>query len=367
MVCWGGRVEYMIRVLVVDDSVFMRNVIADMLSGEEDIEVMAIAKNGKEAIELNERLKPDVITLDVEMPVMNGLEALKEIMETRPTKVIMVSKLTKEGANVTFEALNMGALDFIPKPSERSYIDIKKIKEILIEKVREAKDANLNLLKNKNDPKKIILTKFIKGKTKSVSILNKRDNIIAIGISTGGPKALEQILPKIDADVNAGLLIVQHMPPKFTKSLAERLDSICKIKVKEAEDEEEIKNGVAYIAPGDYHMSVDELLGKKIIRLNKETFNAGHRPSANVLFESVSKFYKGRSIGVIMTGMGRDGADTLNLIRESGGITIGQSERTCIVFGMPKSAYELGAVDYMLDLELIPVKIMEILKENVRR
>jgi len=358
----------LIRVLVVDDSIFMRNIISDMLGEEKDIEVVGAARNGKQAIELNEKLKPDVITLDIEMPIMNGLEALKKIMAKNPTRVIMLSSLTEEGAKETLEALENGAYDFLQKPSGQISLDIRILKEELIEKIRDSKKANIKLLKKQSTKKvKINLHKFVKNKINKNTEQTKKykgdtERIVVIGISTGGPNALQRIIPNIPQNINAGLLIVQHMPPKFTKSLADRLDTLSNINVREARDGDEIENGLALIAPGNYHMIVKKQGNKKIVKLNQDPPYTGHRPSANITFKSVSEVYKEKTIGVIMTGMGGDGAEYLKEIKNQGGETIGQSERTCVIYGMPRVAYEMGGVNHVVDLEEIPNKIMELLK-----
>jgi len=362
----------MIRVMVVDDSVFMRKMITKMLEKEKDIEVIATAKNGKEAIDLNIKMKPDVITLDIEMPQINGLEALKEIMATRPTKVIMLSSLTTEGAKETIKSLELGAFDFLSKPDGKSIsLNIEKVEADLLELVRTAFYVNEKLLIS--SPKKIIKEKLgekILEKTSFTKILEKKafsempEKIIAIGISTGGPKALQTILPNIPKDINAGILIVQHMPPKFTKSLADRLNELCAIGVKEAEEGDEIRKGFAYVAPGDYHIEVKQTSNnKKVITLNKNPTSQGHRPSADIMFDSVKKNYSPNEIiSVIMTGMGKDGARAIKEIRDYGGKTIGQSEKTCVVYGMPRVAQEYGGLDYVVDLEEIPNQIVKLLK-----
>lgn len=352
----------MIKVLVVDDSIFMRNIISDMLAEEHDIEIVGKARNGKEAVKLNKELSPDVITLDVEMPVMNGLEALKEIMKDKPTKVIMVSSLTTEGARETIEAIENGAFDFVQKPSGTISLDIRTVKKDLIEKIRVSLKANMKVLERSAKDEKVKLSKFMfnKPKKRKDDFLHFGNKVIAIGISTGGPKALQNIIPELPQNINAGILIVQHMPPKFTKSLADRLDLLSNIRVKEAEDGDEIVNGQAYIAPGNYHMIAKYENGKKIIRLNQEATYSGHRPSANVLFKSVAEVYKKNAIGVIMTGMGGDGAEYLKVMKENGAKTIGQSKDTCVVYGMPRVANELGAVDYVEDLMDIPQRIVKL-------
>ncbi len=356
---------YMIRVLVVDDSIFMRNIIADMISENKNIEIVGRAKNGQEAVEMNLQLKPDVITMDVEMPIMNGLEALKRIMSDRPTKVIMVSSLTTEGAKETIEALNSGAYDFVSKPSGQISLDIRKVKEELTAKILSSVEANIKILKENSiesgiDNSKIKLKKFIKEQESKP--FSDKERVVAIGISTGGPKALQTIIPMFPENIDAAVLVVQHMPPKFTKSLADRLDVLSNVKVKEAEDGDVIKKGVVFIAPGDYHMTVSDERGIKYIRLNQNPPCTGHRPSANVMFDSVAESYGKNAIGVIMTGMGGDGAEKLKKLREFGGRTIGQDKDSCVVYGMPRVAAEMGAVEFVEELEKIPKKILELLK-----
>lgn len=357
----------MIKVLVVDDSVFMRNIISDMISENNNIEIVGRARNGKEAVEMNIQLKPDVITMDIEMPIMNGLEALKKIMSDRPTKVIMVSSLTKEGAKETIEALNNGAFDFVPKPSGQISLDIRSVKEDLVSKIYASVDANLKILKKnmvETESEKVKLKKFIKDHDTLSS--SKKQKIVSIGISTGGPKALQSVIPQLPEDIDAPILIVQHMPPKFTKSLADRLDVLSNVRVKEAEDGDKLKNGVVYIAPGDYHMIVAQEGNDKVIRLNQQPPYSGHRPSVNIMFDSVAELYKSNAVAVIMTGMGGDGAEKLKKIRDYGGRTIGQDKETCVVYGMPRVAAELGAVEFVEGLEQIPDKIIYLLKQNIR-
>lgn len=358
----------MIKVMVVDDSVFMRKMITKMLEKEKDIEIVAVAKNGKEAVELNLQYSPDVITLDIEMPIMNGLEALKEIMKTKPTKVIMLSSLTVEGARETIKSLELGAFDFLSKPDGKSIsLNIGKVEEELLELVRTAANVNASLLTKKIKfelkPKITAGPSFSEQMSKKL-FAGSPEKIIAIGISTGGPKALQTIIPKIPKDINAGILIVQHMPPKFTKSLAERLDELSELTVKEAEEGEQIEKGKVYIAPGNFHMEVKTNgNGKKYISLNQKEPSQGHRPSADIMFDSVKVNYKASEIiSVIMTGMGKDGARAIKDIRDFGGKTIGESEKTCVVYGMPRVAAELGGLDFVVDLEEIPNQIIKLLK-----
>ena len=366
----------MIKVLVVDDSIFMRNMISDMLKVEEDIEIIGRAKNGEEAIKMNRELKPDVITLDVQMPILDGLSALRVIMKESQAKVIMVSNYTKDGAKETLEALKLGAYDFLEKPSGEVSMNIKDIKKELIEKIRNAKYINMGALKytniesssetfKKNTKEKDIKSKFEPIKFRNINKINNKDKIIAIGVSTGGPRALEEVLPKLPRHLQAPIVIVQHMPPKFTKSLADRLNIISDIIIKEAEDGEILKNGTAYIAPGGIHMLVEVINGEKKIKLdNKTPPYSGHCPSVNVLFKSIINIYEKNIIAVLMTGMGSDGAEYLKKIKDIGGRTIAQDEQSCIVYGMPKVAYEMGAVEYVERLNNISNKIMELIDIN---
>ena len=288
-------------------------------------------------------------------------------MSDRPTKVIMVSSLTKEGAKETIEALNNGAFDFVPKPSGQISLDIRSVKEDLVSKIYASVDANLKILKKnmvETEIEKVKLKKFIKDHDTVSS--SKKQKIVLIGISTGGPKALQSVISQLPEDIDAPILIVQHMPPKFTKSLADRLDVLSNVRVKEAEDGDKLKKGVVYIAPGDYHMIVVQEGNDKIIRLNQQPPYSGHRPSVNIMFDSAAELYRSNIVAVIMTGMGGDGAEKLKKIRDYGGRTIGQDKDTCVVYGMPRVAAELGAVEFVEGLEQIPDIIIYLLKQNSR-
>ena len=289
-------------------------------------------------------------------------------MNTKPTKVIMLSSLTVEGARETIKSLELGAFDFLSKPDGKSIsLNIGKVEEELLELVRTAANVNAALLTKKI--KFELKPKLTSGPSFSEQMSKKLfagspEKIIAIGISTGGPKALQTVIPKIPKDINAGILIVQHMPPKFTKSLAERLDELSEISVKEAEEGDVIERGKVYIAPGNFHMEVKVgSSGKKVLTLNQKEPSQGHRPSVDIMFDSVKANYKASEIiSVIMTGMGKDGARAIKEIRNYGGKTIGESEKTCVVYGMPRVAAELGGLDYVVDLEEIPNQIIKLLK-----
>ncbi|RKD34456.1 protein-glutamate methylesterase/protein-glutamine glutaminase [Thermohalobacter berrensis] len=341
-----------IKVLVVDDSVFMRKLISDILNEDEILEVVDTAKNGKEALGKIKELSPDVITLDIEMPIMDGITTLKHIVNDFKKPVVMLSSLTKEGAEATLKALEIGAVDFITKPTNIFKVGADEKKKEIIQKVKIS--SKVKILNGKlNSQHKIIRMNNYKKNRGEFS------NLIAIGTSTGGPKALQAIIPHIPKNINGSIVVVQHMPPGFTKSLAKRLDSLSEITVKEAENNERIKKGYCYIAPGDYHMTIDEVNGKELyIRLNKDRPVSGHRPSVDVLMKSVSKVKSMKKIGIILTGMGSDGAKGIKSVKDNNGFTIAQNEETCVVYGMPKSAVEIEGINKILPLEKIAQEIM---------
>ena len=345
----------MIKVLVVDDSALIRTVIKDILQEDSEIEIVGIARNGKEALEKIPILKPDVITLDIEMPIMDGLTTLREIINRHGIPVVMLSSHTTKGAELTLKALEIGAVDFIPKPKNVFDIGSSSVKRDLIEKVKIASKSKF--VKSHKD-----YIKNIKKHKKPVTVTNSFDkdyeSIVAIGTSTGGPRALQQIIPKIPSNINATLVIVQHMPTGFTKSLAERLNTLSEIQVKEGEHGEILKRGYCYIAPGDFHMSVVEKNTKLEIMLDKSPPVSGLRPTVDVLMESVSRLTNIKKIGAILTGMGTDGTIGINEIKKSKGFTIAEDESTCVVFGMPRSAINSGGIDIVLPINKIADEII---------
>lgn len=360
-----------IRVLVVDDSAFMRKIITDFLNEEEKIEVIGTARNGQDAIKKVELLNPDVVTMDIEMPIMDGLEGLKFIMDQFPRPVIMLSSTTTEGAENTIKSLQYGAFDFIAKPSGAISLDLYKVKEEIIEKVILAKSANVRKLSKEVNRKNIPLkqmgySKIDSTRDKGPITIDKnslKHKIVCIGTSTGGPRALQQVLSKIPADIDAPILIVQHMPPGFTQSLANRLNSISFITVKEAENGEQVQNGIAYIAPGGSHLKVMKSGGYLTIKIDQSDIRNGHRPSVDVMFESISKLQDYRKISVIMTGMGSDGTEGLRKLKLTGVVnTIAESEQTSVVYGMPRSALNTNLVDKVEHLENIATAIMDFIR-----
>lgn len=343
----------MIKVLVVDDSVLIRKILTDILESDDEIKVIDTARNGKEALEKIELLKPDLVTLDIEMPIMDGITTLKQIVSKYRIPVIMVSSLTYEGAELTLEALDIGAVDFLPKPTNIFSIKQEDIKHQIVEKVKAAAKSKFYAIKPVAEVKKQY--DIIKKK----KLLNtKFDNIVAIGTSTGGPRALQMLIPQFPADINASIVIVQHMPAKFTKSLADRLDSISNVKVKEAEEGEILQRGHAYIAPGDYHLKILKEKDNLVVRLDKEPEVLGLRPTVDKMMDSIAKIDGYNKIGVILTGMGSDGKKGIRSIKESGGFTIAQDEATSVVFGMPKAAISTNCIDIVLPIDKIGEKIL---------
>ncbi|RFU71306.1 chemotaxis response regulator protein-glutamate methylesterase [Peribacillus saganii] len=360
-----------IRVLVVEDSAFMRKLITEFLSESSQIEVIGTARNGQEAIKKVKNESPDVITMDIEMPLMTGIEALKIIMNENPTPIIMLSSLTSEGAENTTLAMQYGAFDFIAKPSGSISFDLHKVKDELIEKVVAASRVNVERLQNKTNNTESALSDLSSYST--IGSLNKRiitkipakkgdsgKKIICIGTSTGGPRALQQVLTALPSDIGAPILVVQHMPAGFTKSLASRLDSLSEIRVKEAEAGEIIQNGTAYIAPGGFHLKVKKVGMSLAVDIDQSEIRNGHRPSVDVMFESISNLSDYMKIAVIMTGMGADGSKGLVELKRKGLVkAIAESQETSIVFGMPKAAISTTMVDSVENVQDIAAAIVK--------
>lgn len=336
-----------IKVLVVDDSSLVRKIVTDILEKESDITVVGTANNGKTAIFRNQELDPDVITMDIEMPILDGLAALKHIMANKPKPVIMMSVLTQHGADATFKALELGAVDFVPKPSSLLSMTIEEIGDLLVKKIRSVHDSRLNVHKLS------VEDTVYKGTLKDIS-----EKVVAIGTSTGGPSALINVFKKFPDKFPSPVLVVQHMPEGFTAAFSKRLNDSSRLTVKEAEDGDDVLPGHGYVAPGHSHMALVKRGDKYKIRVFKSEKVSGHMPSIDVLFNSVAEFAGERSVGVIMTGMGRDGADGLLNIRKNGGHTIAQNEETSVVYGMNRVAVEIGAVDEIVGLGTISDQII---------
>lgn len=351
------------KVLVVDDSAFMRKLISDFLSQHPRLTVVGTARDGQEALQKIERLQPDVVTLDIEMPVMNGLETLKHIMQKHPLPVVMVSSTTKEGAENTILALQYGAVDFIAKPSGAISLDLYKIKDKMIEKVLLASEANLRTVKTKQKMFMFPQKHCSKIEVSERQSVGGKKKVIAVGTSTGGPRALQHVLTKFPATIDAPILVVQHMPKGFTKSLATRLDSLSHIRVKEAEDGEIIQKGTAYIAPGGKHLYVKRVGTSLAIHLDEAAPRNGHRPSVDVMLESLSALTDYEKVAVIMTGMGSDGTAGLKQLKASGKtFVIAESAESSVVFGMPKSAIAANIVDEIVHVDDIAGAVMKRVK-----
>lgn len=334
----------MIRVLVVDDSAFMRKLISDFLSAEQEIEVVGTARNGEDALKRIKELNPDVVTLDVEMPVLNGTEALKQILAEHDLAVIMVSSQTKQGKDLTIHCLELGAFDFVTKPSGSISLDLHKVRGQIVERVLAA-GLSRKRTEVQVSPKPPVMKPPIPVAAPRPSAVKSGSlrKIISIGTSTGGPRALQRVVTKLPKDIEAPILIVQHMPAGFTASLATRLDHLSQISIKEAQDGDIAKNGVAYIAPGGMNMSLLEQGASLVIRLSPEDTESRHKPSVNYLFESISHIKGYEKIAVIMTGMGSDGTEGVKKMVASGHTkVIAEKEESCVVFGMPKSVIKAG-------------------------
>jgi two-component system chemotaxis response regulator CheB len=346
-----------IDVLVIDDSAFMRKVIRDMLDSTHDINVAGTARNGLEALDMARELRPDVITLDLNMPSMDGLTCLRELQKITDAPVIMLSSLTVDGGKATIEALESGAIDFVTKPTNIFDISGEQKKAEIIKKIRIA--YGFSRKKRASLEKTVQLPVVPEQRKKSREL----KALIAIGTSTGGPRALQEVIPYIPEDVPAAILIVQHMPPGFTRSLAERLDSLSGMTVKEGDDNEIINPGYVYIAPGDYHMEVmSDQEGRMRIKLTKDVPVRGHRPSVNVMMKSIARSGFPNVIAVIMTGMGNDGKEGAISIKENNkGVIICQDEISCVVYGMPRAVVNAGLADAVVPLKEIAGMIVKFL------
>lgn len=346
-----------IRVLIVEDSFLMRKIISDILSSDPAFEVVDKARNGKEALEKVFALRPDVVTLDVNLPILDGLAVLQEIMQKQPTRVIMLSAYTQQGAAATITALEMGALDFIAKPSGEISLDLHQLRDAILSKVKLAAEVDwesfLATLKLPVVPPPRV-------KPKKPFEIKK---LVVIGASTGGPRAILQIMQLIPADIPASFLIVQHMPEGFTLSFAERISWESGIKSKEAEDGDILLRGKAYVAPAGFHMVLDKIWdeeGNKLqIQLNQEPLVNFVRPSVTITMNSAAEVFGSNVIGVILTGMGKDGLKGARRIKESGGFLIAQDKATSVVWGMPKVVIDEGLADCILPLSDIPAEIIK--------
>jgi len=334
-----------VRVLVVDDSAVMRKLIPDMLQADPSIEVVGTAMDGSFCLKKIEELQPNVVTLDLQMPGMNGIDTLKEIMRSHPMPVIVVSSHSTEGASVTLKALGLGAFDFVTKPPDAS-AHMEMATE-LIAKIRAAADC------------KVVRPGTLRGapapaqKISAGKAAPPPSKLVAIGISTGGPQALEFLLAQLPPDFSGAIVVVQHMPEGFTDMFARRLDELCSLRVKEAQSGDMLQAGRVLVCPGSRHIKVKRLAMGDVVMLNEEPRVNGHRPSVDVLFHSVAEEFGSHAVAVLMTGMGDDGAEGLGAVKKAGGMTIAQSEESCVVFGMPKVAIERGYAMRVVALDVL--------------
>jgi two-component system chemotaxis response regulator CheB len=349
----------MVKVLVVDDSAFMRNALSNMLSSDPEVQVIGTARDGIDAVAKVKTLKPDIVTLDVEMPRMDGIEALKIIMAETPVPVVMVSSLTEEGAAVTLQALEIGALDFIPKNLHDLSVNILKLKPILVERIKILARKRLIIKRAPVARKTSKTTQAQEKPTSRHATAARRMGVFAIGTSTGGPKALQEILPNLPKDFPVPIVIAQHMPANFTGPFAERLNQLSKIRVKEAKEGDKLEPGLALIAPGATNMRVKRTGAIDVqitISSSKEEFI--YCPSVDALFTSLVEAFPGRSLGLILTGMGNDGLVGSKALKADGGRIFAQDEETCIVYGMPKAVVDANLADKVLSLEQITGEII---------
>ena len=371
-----------IKVLIVDDSIFMRKALESLLSGEPDIEIVGLAKNGKEGVEMAEQFHPDVITMDIEMPTMDGITALELIMKKNPTPVIMVSSLTKEGADATLKALDLGAVDFMTKDSQS--FGGADIERGLKDKIRKfAKNKSIVRLLTHSAPSQsqqvpsYKLSGTFTTQTPHVStpfahsaqggntdgskrvVINKTGikRVVALGTSTGGPQSLQRVIPLLPADLGVPVVVTQHMPPNFTQSLASRLNTLSKVEVVEAQGKEKLEPNVVYIAKGGYHLKFKKVGPSVYTELSTEPSIVFNIPGVDVMVDSIAELYGKECLGVIMTGMGSDGCKGLTNLKRMGGTIIAQNEPSCIVYGMPRAVVEAGIADEIVPLDEIAARI----------
>ncbi|EGB13431.1 response regulator receiver modulated CheB methylesterase [Pseudodesulfovibrio mercurii] len=345
----------MITVLVVDDSAFMRKAISTMLDKDPGITVVGVARNGREGLDMVRKLDPDVVTMDIEMPEMDGLTALRHIMMECPRPVLMVSSLTTEGAESTLKAMELGAVDFIPKQLSKVSLDIIKIERDLIDKVKTVAARKMRHVAARPASRQAA--------PRRPAPPPRRDgrpvrDVVAIGVSTGGPPVVQKILSSLPADFPAGIVIAQHMPAAFTGPFAARLDSVSRISVKEAETGDVLRPGLAFVAPGGRHIVLDQKVSRVEVVVTDEPRDALYKPSANVLINSVAQAVGRRGLGVILTGMGNDGCEGIRALKGKGGRALAQSDSTCVVYGMPKAVVEENLADEIVDIDDMAESIM---------
>ncbi len=350
-----------IKVLVIDDSALIRSLLTEIINSQRDMEVVGAAPDPLIARDMIKQLNPDVLTLDVEMPKMDGLEFLERLMRLRPMPVVMVSTLTERGSEITLRALELGAIDFVTKPKLSISDGMREYTDLIADKIRAASQAKIASLPRQSAA--------LNGHAAPVALRNpliSSEKLLIIGASTGGTEAIKSFLLQMPSDC-PGILITQHMPAGFTKSFANRLDSLCQISVKEAEDGERILPGHAYIAPGDKHLLLARSGANYVTQLSDEPPVNRHKPSVDVLFDSAAIFAGKNAIGVILTGMGKDGAVGMAQMKSAGAYNFAQNEESCVVYGMPKEAVAHGGVDEVAHLHDLPKLVLNYLMANSAR
>lgn len=348
-----------VRVVVADDSALMRKKIREILESDPRIEVAACARDGQDAVNLVKQHQPDVVTLDINMPVMDGVTALQVIMMESPRPVVMLSSLTQEGALTTFECLELGAVDYVGKPSGTISADIDSRAAEIIRKVKEAASARPARRLSRRSP-----TASYRRADAPALALTPATRLVAIGVSTGGPKTLLEVLPYLPADLPAAVVIVQHMPESFTASFARSLDGRCAIPVKEAEAGDVLRPGHGYVARGGRHLVFSRPRASGVmVRYQSQPADCLHIPSVDVMMESAAEVFGRSTVGVLLTGMGADGADGMVKIRRAGGRTIAEDETSCVVFGMPAQAIARGGAEVVLPCHRIADKIGALLRQ----
>lgn len=352
--------ENTITVLIVDDSAFNRQTFKTILEKEPGVEVIGVASNGMDAMSKVLRLKPDLITLDFEMPEMDGITFLRWVMSEAPTKVIMVS--SHSDSKTVFKALELGAMDFVVKPTSKASVELKNIERDLLEKVRGVREMNMEVMSKNLEIIESKTERHAPGKTMKTDI-----HMLAIGSSTGGPSALQVILSDLPRDIPCAIVISQHMPRGFTAPLAERLDGLCSISVREAVQGAYISAGEAAICPGGFHMSFISYGEDVQINLTESSEEDKYTPSVDQMMTSASEIYPGKTMGIVLTGMGNDGSMGLKDIRMTGGATLAESEETAVVFGMPNEAIKANAVETVLPLNMIAAEIRKVVIGERRR
>ncbi len=351
-----------VRVLIVDDSKFFRGQISRLLENNKDVVIVGVASNGTEAINKTIELKPDVITMDIEMPVMNGIDATRKIMQRHPTPILIFSSLSTDGAQSTLDALDAGAIDYMPKKLSEISKHPEEVSNVLCQKIIDvAKQSRMLLKKDSVVLEGLLSRNRIKNTGRNISSVDRKTGkiqVVAIGTSTGGPVALQNILKELPANFSLPILLIQHMPGTFTPAFAKRLNDLCKIQVKQAETGDVLKAGVAYLAPGGKQMSVKGRPQSCVIEISDGPLDLNYKPSVDYTFSAIEKTFTSNVLAIILTGMGADGCVGATKLKKSGSIILAQNEKSCVVYGMPAAVVKAEIVDKVLDLQGISEEIV---------